>query len=470
MGRTDRRLPSLTEEELANPCTRISLDGVEVQLWQVAHIYGLNYEMPSPSLRGGASSEDFRLLWPRARDGGTEPPNRLTSGGSSNVNESTPFTDRSMPPVGVSPRREIQQRIRHPTESDSSSHGSGTRNILRLIDELVDECWRDGIDKGKSQDKTAVPVTALSDTAPRIEEATWADRSFPPPSHPPPRGPLPRVPERSAGKTDPGVRRARHLAVVPRPTAGALSRRSGMLIEYLGPKCDNHDSDDDDGNDDADSERTITPRTSRRQLAAGPRERNASMPNPRPSAERPAAVHQAGRAASASSILCNSNGANCHRLIQRPGPARAQSKQVRPPLPHPLPGFLLNPPSFLQHPPDLSQQPHPSGNRHNTGTVVRRDPRPSERGLNISSPAAAPSAPRSPTPNTSDDDVAVTSRWSSDSEDERESKMKKLKKVLSLSKLRPRKSSLFQKQAATEAGRAAGSVGRPTSDSSGTIN
>ncbi|KAL2171735.1 hypothetical protein VTG60DRAFT_1733 [Thermothelomyces hinnuleus] len=120
--------------------------------------------------------------------------------------------------------------------------------------------------------------------------------------------------------------------------------------------------------------------------------------------------------------------------------------------------------SFLQHPPDLSQQPHLPENQHNTGAVARRDPQPNKSG-STSSPATA-SAPRPATP-TSDDEVAVTSRWSSDSEDEKESKMKRLKKVLSFSKLRPRKSSFFQKQTATEAGKSAVSVGRYTSGSSG---
>ncbi|KAL2176577.1 uncharacterized protein P884DRAFT_278279 [Thermothelomyces heterothallicus CBS 202.75] len=472
MGRGDRRLPRLTQEELANPCTRISLDGVEVQLWQVAHIYGLSYEMPSPSLRGGASSQDFRSLPSRERDEGTEipgVPGPLTSSGCSNVNERTPFTDLPIAPLRISPRREVQQRIRRSAESDSSCHGSGTQDILRLIDELVDECWSDGIDEKEAQDKTAVPVATLSDPAPRmprIKGAIWADPSFPPPAHPPPAGPLPRVPEEPAGNMDPGAgaHQARRLAAVPRTTPGISSRPSGKLTENSDPNRDNNDDDDDD---DADSERTITPRASRRQLVAAPRERNVSMPNPWPSAQRPAAVHSAGRAVSAS-ILRNRDEVHYHPPLHRFGPAQAQSKQVRPPLPlrHPLPDFLLNPPSFLQHPPDLSQQPHLPENQRNTGAVARRDPRPNKSGSTSSPAAACASAPRAAMP-TSDDEVALTSRWSSDSEDEKESKMKRLKKVLSFSKLRPRKSSFFQKQTATEAGKSAVSVGRSTSGSSG---
>ncbi|KAL2151398.1 hypothetical protein VTH82DRAFT_6496 [Thermothelomyces myriococcoides] len=130
----------------------------------------------------------------------------------------------------------------------------------------------------------------------------------------------------------------------------------------------------------------------------------------------------------------------------------------------PQPRFFEIEINFLRHPPDLSQQPYLLDNQNNAGEVARRNPRPNESG-SVSTPAAA-LVLRPATP-TSDDEAAVTSRWSSDSEDEKVSKMKKLKKVLSFSKLRPRKSSFFQKQTVAEAGKPAISVGRSTPDSSG---
>jgi hypothetical protein len=162
------------------------------------------------------------------------------------------------------------------------------------------------------------------------------------------------------------------------------------------------------------------------------------MPTAKAAAEQPAAMHAAGKAASAS-ILRRHDEASYRPRRQNTALTEAPKKLARPPLPHPLPDFLLNPPSFLQHPLDLSQQPP---QHQQPGVTARGSPRLSK---SKSSSKLAATATGAATP-ASDDDTALTSRWSSDSEQEEESKIKKLRRVLSFSRLRPRKSSLFQKQ------------------------
>ncbi|KAK4033053.1 hypothetical protein C8A01DRAFT_50292 [Parachaetomium inaequale] len=449
MDRTDQRLPRLTQEELANPYTRISLDGIELQLWQVAHVYGVSHDMPSPTLRAGASSRDFRVLYSRQRDRGAASPTIPTNIGIANITEGRHVANSPIVPSSIPERREAQRPAQRVTVRGNGRDDSETHNLLRLIDELVDESWSSEEENKEPQHTTAVSVATLLGTASNIKGIIWADPSFPPPLHPPPNRPLPLLPQRPAESRRHVTHRGPRLATLPGKAPRSTSRASPKSAEDSEPLRD----------DDAESERTITPSTSRRQLAPTSRTRDVSMPTAKVVAERPAAIHAAGRAASAS-ILRRHGEESYHPRRQNSALTEAREKLVPPPLPHPLPDFLLNPPSFLQHPPDLSQQPPQN---HQPGVTARGSPRLNK---SKSSSRLAATATRAAT-SASDDDTALTSRWSSDSEEEEESKIKKLKRVFSLSRLRPRKSSLFQKQTGSEANKSAASVGKRTSGSSG---
>ncbi|KAH6847247.1 hypothetical protein B0I37DRAFT_308927 [Chaetomium sp. MPI-CAGE-AT-0009] len=465
MNRNERRLPRLTPEELANPCTRISLDGVEVQLWQVAHVYGVSHDMPSPDLRGGASSQDFRALY------STQGGRGIVSSGSSTDTRAGDITGQgSLPglpilPLNIPTRRHAQR----PTPRDDGPSDPGTNDLVRLIDDFVDKGWPGESEEEESQIAIATPAaTSPRATPPKIEGVIWADPSFPPPSHPPPDRPLPPLPPRPSqplGNRHTNSRHGSRLTTVP-ATVPATAPRLPLRAADKSPEYAEPDRDDD-----AESERTITPSASRQQLAptAGPqprpqpgprprpqpgprpRPRDASMPTVQAAPKGPVAKPATtGRAASAS-ILRNRGEEIYRPRRQNPGFTETRPKQASPTLPYPLPDFLVNPPSFLQHPPDLSQQPYLS---QQSGVTARGSPQlnKSKSSSNAATPVTSPATP------TSDDDEALTSHWS-DSEEEGESKLKKLKRVLSFSRLRPRKSSIFQRQTGSEANKSVVSIG-----------
>ncbi|KAK4250065.1 hypothetical protein C7999DRAFT_12219 [Corynascus novoguineensis] len=444
MDKDGQRLPPLSQQELTNPYTRISLDGIEVQLWQVAHIYGVDHSMPSLSVRAGACSQDFRSLFPRSRGKITAVPDVLTTLSVCDVNTRSPFPDILTPTLSIPARRQVRHiPIQHPEESDSHDHDFGTNDVLRLIDEMIDEWWFTGGGEAETQSKTEFPAATLLETKPRIEGVIWANPSFSPPSHLPPNGPLPRVPLQLATDKNHGAHRARNSATLSRTACQGSTRAVGKLTE-------NYEGNSDD---DADSQRTVTPDTFIQQFVPAPWA-HVSTSTALPKAERPVAVHSHGRATSAS-IFRNIEENHCPTILQKPELNGAQPEPAPPSLPHSLPDLLLSPPSLLRQRSNMPQQPHFLENQHR-GVTTRQD-----TFGTFSTLVATVTRPVSPT----SDEVAMTSRWSSDSEDDKKSKMKKLKKVLSFSRLRSGKSNPFQKQTGAEASKSAASVAKRKSDS-----
>lgn len=197
------------------------------------------------------------------------------------------------------------------------------------------------------------------------------------------------------------------------------------------------------------------------------------------------------------SILRYGGGKGYHELMKEiMPPAAAPPKVTKPPLPSPLPDFLLNPPEFLKHPPELSKQmPHtsylddePDLDERGSSKLIKSETsskltnKPSSAVKTLfkarsfqrlrrrsnsqskdqqaplrGSPSCQPLATQTAkadhgddNDNKDDDEIALTSRWSSDSSDERppptESRLKKLKRVFSIPALRQRKSSFFSRE------------------------
>ncbi|KAL2194806.1 hypothetical protein P885DRAFT_41602 [Corynascus similis CBS 632.67] len=439
MDEDGQRLPRLSQKELTNPYTRISLDGIEVQLWQVAHIYGVNHSIPSLSLRAGACSQDFRSLFRKSRGKTTTVPDVLTTLSVCDVNTRSPFPDLLPPTLSIPAGKQVQ----HPEGGVNHDHNFGTNDVLRLIDEMIDEWWFTGEDEAETQGKTKFPAATLLETKPRIEGVMWANPSFPPPSHLPPNGPLPRFPQQLATDTNHGAHRPRNSATLSHTACQGSTQPVGKL-------ADNYEG---NSNDKADSQRTVTPDTSIQQFVPASWA-HVSTSTALSKVDRPVAVHLHGRGASAS-VFRNFEENHCPTILQKPGLNGAQSEPAPPSLPHSLPDLLLSPPRLLRQRSDLPQEPQFLENQHREVTA-RQD--------TFGTPATllvTVTRPVSPT----SEELAMTSRWSSDSEDEKKSKLKKLKKVLSFSRLRPRQSSLFQKQTGAEASKSATSVGNRKSDS-----
>ncbi len=478
MDEVGQRLPGLTPEELANPYTRLSIDGLEVQLWQVAHLYGVTYDIPRTMPRSGASARDVRAHHSRQDNARITPPN-------------------------------ISAGIAAGSVPEKNQGGLDIQDLLRLIDELADEVWLDELEERELASSSTASSSGL--ISPH-NLPVWADSSFPPPLTPPPSSPLPLLPRQIGG--------GRRRVDGSKPTLTVLA--SSTDSHQPSNLSDNQELDRDA---DEESDRTITPAVSRQQLVAKPQAQEASMPisrtraerlvpvhagggaarqaaavagtrealapipfpatikeparvqpgsraaqkiprvpgtrdvsmptSQRAGVERPGLKHGTGRAAS-TSILRTHEMDEGHRRQREAALADLRPKQPASTIPHPLPSFLQHPPSFLQHPPDFSQQPaHDRQAGANT------------RGRSRSSSNLATPSPRPVTPTTDDDHVATTSRWSPESSPE-ESRLKKVKRVLSFAKLRSRKSSVFQRQqAGNQANESSASVGNRSSGSSG---
>ncbi|KAH6615555.1 hypothetical protein B0J18DRAFT_493432 [Chaetomium sp. MPI-SDFR-AT-0129] len=207
MNRPNMELPRLSAEELANPCTRISLDGVEVQLWQVAHLYGVHHDMPSPALRHGASSEDFRALYANYWGRTPQPTSQgvdYGGMGTSGYMTTAPLMLASSAQPPIIPTRAEQ---RDPTlRSSSAGSSSGTQDLLQMIDD-AGRNWHQGMNAGDNDEddedddddsEGASTIRPTTDLRPRldIEGIVWSDPNFSPPIHLPPSGPLPELPLR----------------------------------------------------------------------------------------------------------------------------------------------------------------------------------------------------------------------------------------------------------------------------------
>ncbi|KAK3317890.1 hypothetical protein B0T19DRAFT_301309 [Cercophora scortea] len=57
-------LPQLTEEQLKNPYTAVLINNVSLQLWQVAHMYGISHDVHGHQHASGATEKDLRRLHP----------------------------------------------------------------------------------------------------------------------------------------------------------------------------------------------------------------------------------------------------------------------------------------------------------------------------------------------------------------------------------------------------------------------
>jgi len=480
MPEADRKLPALTPQELAKPYTRISFDGLEVQLWQVAHLYGVSHDIPRELRKSGASASDFRAFNLRWRDRGPTSSNIPTP--ATDRLENRTFADFSRLPSGIAASCRVQQ----PKAREDNCNGldTSTHDLLRLIDELVEEAWLEEPEEEEeatdhsAMASTVAPLRTISNGgwAPAHPLPLWTDPSYPPPLRPAPTWPLPSL------RQQPGGDRRHDEGQKQTPAVLGSTARSGQLQE-------SPEHTDLDRETDLDSERTITPAVSRQklrvattqqtqaesmptsesrataeqpapsrarekavqQIAAAPRAREVSMPTSQAAAERPAPASAAGRAASTSILRNCDAGHGLHRQ-QPAGLTEPWPKLPAALLPHPLPSFLQHPPEFLQRP--------PPGQHAGVGTESY--PRPG-RSRSSSNVAAAAPRPVTPTPG---DETAPTSRWSPDSSPE-ESRLKRVKRVLSFAKLRSRKSSVFQRQTEGQANESSASAGKRTSGSSG---
>ncbi|EAQ83190.1 predicted protein [Chaetomium globosum CBS 148.51] len=467
MNRKERRLPRLTAEELANPCTRISLDGVEVQLWQVAHVYGISHDMPSPDLRGGASSQDFRALYSTTtqNDRGIASSSTSTDTRASDVTEQRLLPSLPVLPLNIPTRREAQRSKRRGDgrrgdgRRDHARPDPDTNELLRLIDDFADTSWPTEVQLEEPRIETTEPAATSIGNAPKLKGVIWVDCSFPPPPYPPPNRSLPPLPPQPARNRHSGPQQRLRLTTGPVVAPDTVPATAPRLLPRAVDKSLEYPESDRD--DDAGSERTITPRASQKQLVPTarpqprpqPRPRDVSMPIGQVASKSPVVARPVTTARAASASILRNRGEEIYRpRRQEFGSTETRPKAASPTLPYPLPDLLLNPPSFLQHPPDLSQQPYLN---QQPGATARESPQPNKAksSSNVATPVTSPVAP------TSDDDAAVTSRWSSDSEQEAESKLKKLKRALSFSRLRPRKPSLFQKQTGSEANKSMASIG-----------
>ncbi|KAK4154327.1 hypothetical protein C8A00DRAFT_14558 [Chaetomidium leptoderma] len=454
MDRANQSVPWLTPEVQANPHTRILVNGLEVELWQVAHLYGVNHDVPDPMIRSGATSTNIRALYSRPRDeemASSYPPSDTYAG---TTTEGRPLPDSPTLPSRTSVHRGLQCS----SVCDDESHGLDTHDLLRMIDELVDEAWLNEAGEEETEYATtaseAAPLGTLTDAERTALSPLplYANLSFPPPPYPPPTAPLPPLPH--------DERYGQSLVVLP---GTELSSRETELAESLEIDRDN----------DTASDRTITPISSRRRLATTPQTREVPMPTarsprsiltnplpkfphkPPPTARMPGVTQVVGRATSASII--RNHGPDGYRHYQQD----AGLNEPLPKLPlsvvqHPLPSFLQNPPLFLQHPPDFSQQP-PQYQRPRGDTGESPRPIKSKSSPNLE----VPTRPVTPA---ADGDTGLTSRWSPDSSPEI-SRFKRVRNKFSLARLQPQKSRLFQTE--NEADESAAPVGNSTSDPSG---
>lgn len=200
-------LPQLTAEELANPHTRITINGITVHLWQVAHLYGVQHNIPRPGPANGASASDFRRLHASRHDAQAASPGPLTS-----------LTDATT--GGLPPAYSLTDSPTLPSSSSTSTrpqlpgpHGASRdtfemRNLFRILDELVDECWPDGSSSqgGAGQTRTVRAGTALGTKSLTTQPPLW----------PPPAKPLPPLPIQAPLRCDtPTPKRKKAFSAAP---------------------------------------------------------------------------------------------------------------------------------------------------------------------------------------------------------------------------------------------------------------
>lgn len=268
MDEVNEGLPPLTDEELGNPYTRISFRGFEIQLWQVAHLYGVNHDMPDTEWRAGASSSDFRAMYSRQYHEDVAFSDLQAGVAIGHVTEKRPLPESpSLPSSILASREHLYPRTQRHGDYDLDTHG-----LIRLIDELVDEAWSDETDEEETEHAIAASEAAQFGTPFLCPPPLYADTSFPPPSNPPPNRPLPSLPQRPRSDRPPGNKHEAPSALLLPPNT-SHSLRTTESFTYSQPDRDSESS----------SQRTITPRASRRQLAAKPAPRGQDVSTSAPS-------------------------------------------------------------------------------------------------------------------------------------------------------------------------------------------
>ncbi|KAK4235338.1 hypothetical protein C8A03DRAFT_17907 [Achaetomium macrosporum] len=160
MDRIEAGLPLLTPDELADPQTRIMINGFRVRLWQVAHLYGVNHGSPGVTPRPGASATYFRRLCPRQRDREIASPNSPTEAAIGPDDEGLPTN--TIPNSPTLPRSDFASCEVQPSEADRRNEGYlDTRALLPLVDEAVDRIYSVEIEEGREPVATGSPLGAI---------------------------------------------------------------------------------------------------------------------------------------------------------------------------------------------------------------------------------------------------------------------------------------------------------------------
>ncbi|KAK4131029.1 hypothetical protein BT67DRAFT_436550 [Trichocladium antarcticum] len=432
-------LPQLTPQQQADPYAMITINGVSVQLWQVAHIYGLAYDIPRLAVRSGASSSDFRRWHPRPRG-----PRTVSAAAASPARGQLSSCDSpTLPPHDPTTRKSKRQVSR--ACGRGGRVDTSTRDLHCLLDDLIDGAWSD--DEGGPSGGCATAAPDTPDT-PRLgtrpsDGQTSAEPPGPPPTRPLP--PAPPPPSLSSVLHGQGHRRT-HSRV---PSTANFSR---PLRSQTIPPAHRDTAGIQPGNG-----QSVTPPMPGSQPCANAQVRDASVLMPR--LNQPATADGPGTAVVGSRP--RDSGADEHIRRQQdtdvskhwkdrpPGlprlPPAPPLPRLPPPLPPPLPLPLPPKPPFQQlvyrqHgtvltevrpdvPPKAPQLPH-QRQRHGqaapTGNPLPGIPRPA---FDMAMPETRPLTPPP------QEDEGLKSRWSPDSSPE-QTAMRRVKRVLSFAMLR----------------------------------
>ncbi len=505
MAEGEWSLPLLTRKELADPFAWVTIRGEERQLWQVGHLFGVTYDIDGSTGTSGVYSSKFRGMYLRWHQGQTAPSHLATRNATADRGQFLePLTCLSDLSGSLAPGTPHHSKA-HEKYGD---HSPRIREMLAVIDGLVDESWflqvgeegtNDAIAETEAiltgtvpeggwaslyprplaikSDRCAGPSKRTLPSAPRkqheraygqdMEEEAAPARpmltgavSSPRPTREPPRHPRPEGASDScpAGQTTlvPTSASREHLGVREAPTPLA-QRETGQRASVCAGRRVGRERASETRSRQAPP--TTPPRTAPRpppigDVGASTREHK---PATAPGTARPAAAPI--------SILKQSRHdgiRNAQHYMATSAQQAWQKAAASSLLPYPLPSFLQNPPSFLQHPPEFLQHPPHEAQTgvgdHDTPELAT--PRSSRN--RARTPAATPTTPIAAT---GQDDPGLVSRWSPDSSDSpRPSRLKKVKKALSFAslRLRARKSGVFQRQSGDRAN------GEPGASTAGT--
>lgn len=420
MDRADHALPRLTPGELANPHTTVSINGFSVHLWQVAHLYGVHYDVDTQTRKAGASSAAFR----RQQKSFTPPIYEPAAIGLT-------LSGLAYPDSPTMPADDDPGRIPKPDDKQGNrGRDSLTRELISVVDGLIDEAWLLEASEANSGVEPQDP-SQRRHTQPRF----WPNNVPPEPAvttyplllHPPPRKPLPAPP---SVRLVPSQRRAESYNEPDVHTLPAAP--SSVWADGLPAPGD--------------------VRSRRDNGRATPLQRaRSSHPGQGPSG----VTNDQTNAVTTARL----------RTSCKP-PFATDSKPALPNmLPHPLPSFLQRPPSFLQHPYEAQSSEESGGSDGGNETTTRSSATPMYSSDSANA-AQGPTTPLVAVPTTEpgtreNDETTLTSRWSPDSSPERSSTMKRVRRALSFARLRPRKSKAALFGAAVAATNEA--AGRPAS-------